>query len=201
MDSSSFCCENEFSALTRDPVARNMIRTLFLNRGKTTRDEIMSDEGARQLKQRCEQAYISQGRQMASEGIRPGLIENAAHAVGMRSGPLELANENADHYSSNQELVDVELVKQRLMCAQALEAAVSWENGLTDPIKADLVSILGWGFPSYTGGVLSYIDTMGINEFISVCDHLREQTTADLNPSSWLRQQAQKTNRVYPPIQ
>ena len=191
----------EFSALTRDPVARNMIRTLFLNRGKTTRDEIMSDEGARQLKQRCEQAYISQGRQMASEGIRPGLIENAAHAVGMRSGPLELANENADHYSSNQELVDVELVKQRLMCAQALEAAASWENGLIDPVKADLASILGWGFPSYTGGVLSYIDTMGINEFISLCDHLTEQTAADFNPSSWLRQQAQETNRVYPPIQ
>ena len=81
---------------------------------------------------------------MAAEGIRPALIENAAHAVGMRSGPLELANQNADHYPSNQELVDVDRVQQRLMCAQALAAADSWENGLTDPVEADLVSILGW---------------------------------------------------------
>lgn len=188
----------EFSALTRDPVARNMIRTLFLNRGKITRDQIMSEASARQLKQRCEEAYISQGRQMAAEGIKPALIENAAHAVGMRSGPLELANENADHYPSSQQLVDVDLVKQRLMCAQALEAAGSWESGLTDPVKADLVSILGWGFPSYTGGVLSYIDTMGINAFISLCDQLSEQSSADFNPSDWLRQRAQEDNQVYP---
>lgn len=188
----------EFSALTRDPVARNMIRTLFLNRGKTTRDQLMSEAGARQLKQRCEAAYISQGRQMAAEGIRPALIENAAHAVGMRSGPLELADENSDHYPSSQRLADVAVVKQRLMCAQALEAACGWENGLTDPVKADLVSILGWGFPSYTGGVLSYIDTMGINEFVSLCDQLSEQSSAEFKPSDWLRRRAQDNNRVYP---
>ncbi len=27
--------------------------------------------------------------------------------------------------------------------------------------EADLGSILGWGFPAYTGGTLSYIDTIG----------------------------------------
>jgi len=188
----------EFSALTRDPVARNMIRTLFLNRGKTTRDQIMSAASARQLKQCCEEAYINQGRQMAAEGIRPALIENAANAVGMRSGPLELANEKAGHDPSNQERVDVDRVKQRLLCAQALAAADSWEHGLTDPVEADLVSILGWGFPSYTGGVLSYIDTMGINAFISLCDQLSERTSAAFNPSDWLRQRAQESNRVYP---
>lgn len=94
--------------------------------------------------------------------------------------------------------MDVELVKQRLMCAQALEAAELWENGLTDPAKADLVSILGWGFPRYTGGVLSYIDTMGINVFIALCDQLSEHSSADFNPSDWLRQRAQENNRVYP---
>ena len=84
------------------------------------------------------------------------------------------------------------------MCAQALAAADSWEHGLTDPVEADLVSILGWGFPSYTGGVLSYIDTMGINAFISLCDQLSERTSATFNPSDWLRQRAQDNNRVYP---
>jgi 3-hydroxyacyl-CoA dehydrogenase/enoyl-CoA hydratase/3-hydroxybutyryl-CoA epimerase len=188
----------EFSALTRDPVARNMIRTLFLNRGKTSRDQIISEESAQQLKQRCERAYIGQGRQMADEGISTALIENAARAVGMRSGPLTLAKKKTDDYRSNQGLVDVNLVQQRLMCAQALEATGSWEHGLTDPVQADLVSILGWGFPSYTGGVLSYVDTMGINAFISLCDQLSEHSSADFKPSDWLRRRAQENNRVYP---
>ena len=187
----------EFSALTRDPVARNMIRTLFLNRGKTTREEILSDESSQQLTQRCEEAYIQQGQQMAAEGVSPSLIENVAHAAGMATGPLTLANDNPDNHSSNQESANVEIVKQRLMCAQALAAAECWEAG-TDPVKADLASTLGWGFPSYTGGVMSYIDTMGLKAFIALCEKLNTQTSAELNPSEWLRRRAQDDDHIYP---
>ncbi len=76
----------EFSALTRDPVARNMIRTLFINRGKTSRAEILSDEGAKQLQQHCEAAYVRQGQALAAEGVKPALIENAAFAAGLPQG-------------------------------------------------------------------------------------------------------------------
>ena len=174
-----------------------MIRTLFLNRGKTTREEILSDESSQQLTQRCEEAYIQQGQQMAAEGVSPSLIENVAHAAGMATGPLTLANDNPDNHSSNQESADVEIVKQRLMCAQALAAAECWEAG-TDPVKADLASTLGWGFPSYTGGVMSYIDTMGLKAFIALCEKLNTQTSAELNPSEWLRRRAQDDDHIYP---
>jgi 3-hydroxyacyl-CoA dehydrogenase/enoyl-CoA hydratase/3-hydroxybutyryl-CoA epimerase len=187
----------EFSALTRDPVARNMIRTLFLNRGKTTREEIMSDEDSQRLKQRCEEAYINQGLQMAAEGVSPALIENVAHGAGMEAGPLARADGNPDSHSSHQKTADVETVKQRLMCAQALAAAECWESEI-EPVKADLASTLGWGFPSYTGGVMSYMDTMGLNAFITLCDKLTSQTSAGLNPSEWLRRRAQEDDRVYP---
>jgi 3-hydroxyacyl-CoA dehydrogenase/enoyl-CoA hydratase/3-hydroxybutyryl-CoA epimerase len=187
----------EFSALTRDPVARNMIRTGFLNRGKTTREEIMSDEVSQQLKQRCEEAYIQQGRQMITEGLGHALIENAAHAAGMNQGPLALGGIKPDEQSPDQNGADVEIVKQRLLCAQALAAAESWEAG-TDPVLADLASTLGWGFPSYTGGVMSYIDTLGLNSFIALCDELTAQTGAGFNPSDWLRLRAREDDRVYP---
>jgi len=186
----------EFSALTRDPVARNMIRTLFLNRGKTTREEIMSDENMQALRQRCEAAYIHQGQQMLAEGVKPALIENVAHAAGMPVGPLSLANSVPDSGPAHQNSVDIEVVKQRLMCAQALVAAEFWEKG-TDPVKADLASTLGWGFPSFTGGVMSYMDTMGLNAFITLCDELSAVTSAELNPSEWLRRRAQEDDRVY----
>jgi 3-hydroxyacyl-CoA dehydrogenase/enoyl-CoA hydratase/3-hydroxybutyryl-CoA epimerase len=187
----------EFSALTRDPVARNLIRTQFLNRGKTTREQIMAEEGAEQLKQRCEGAYIHQGLQMAAEGVKSALIENAAHAAGMPDGPLALADENPETYSSNQRIVDVEIVKQRLLCAQALAASECWEESLTEPARADLTSTLGWGFPAYTGGVMSYIDTMGLKAFIALCDRLNAQTSAEFNPSQWLRGRAKEDDRVY----
>ncbi len=197
MDAALKIESREFSALTRDPVARNMIRTGFLNRGKTTREEIMSEEGSQQLKKRCVEAYIQQGLQMVAEGISPAIIENVAYAAGMAEGPLALADAKPDKHSSHQNGTDVEVVKQRLMCAQALAAAENWEAG-ADPVRADLASTLGWGFPSYTGGVMSYIDTMGLNAFIALCDELSAQTGAGFSPSDWLRKRAREDDRVYP---
>jgi 3-hydroxyacyl-CoA dehydrogenase/enoyl-CoA hydratase/3-hydroxybutyryl-CoA epimerase len=187
----------EFSALTRDPVARNMIRTLFINKGKTSRADILADEGVKQLQQCCEDAYVRQGLALAEEGIKPALIENAAFAAGLPKGPLAMANESAGKFAGNQKVIDAGPVKQRLLCSQALAAAGCWEKGLTDPVKADLASILGWGFPSYTGGVLSYIDTMGLKAFIALCEQLNAQSNAGFSPSEWLRRRAQEDDRVY----
>src|SRR5690606_8879005 len=49
----------------------------------------------------------------------------------------------------------VSLVKDRVLYAQAIEAARTMEEGIvSDPREADVGSILGWGFAPYTGGVL-----------------------------------------------
>jgi 3-hydroxyacyl-CoA dehydrogenase/enoyl-CoA hydratase/3-hydroxybutyryl-CoA epimerase len=62
---------------------------------------------------------------------------------------------------------DVQLVKDRVLYAQALEAARCVQEGVvTDPREADVGSILGWGFAPYTGGVLSFIDTVGAEAFV-----------------------------------
>jgi 3-hydroxyacyl-CoA dehydrogenase/enoyl-CoA hydratase/3-hydroxybutyryl-CoA epimerase len=218
----------EFSALTRDPVARNLIRTLFINKGKTTREQLMADPAAQALQRRCAHAYIQQGRALLAEGVKPALIENAAFAVGLPQGPLAMAHERSAGEAAQSAPAGLEVpavaeanlvkttlekttsakptvaepgfneIRQRLLCAQALAAAVCWEEGLTDPVQADLASILGWSFPSYTGGVLSHIDTLGLNAFISLCDSLSTNTMADLKPSVWLRTRAQNDDRIYP---
>jgi 3-hydroxyacyl-CoA dehydrogenase/enoyl-CoA hydratase/3-hydroxybutyryl-CoA epimerase len=188
----------EFSALTRDPVARNMIRTLFINRGKARREEIMSTTGAQALRQRCEQAYIQQGLAMAEQGVKAALIENGAFAAGLEPGPLALAGEDPTRFAGNRELVDAGTIARRLLSAQALAAAECWEEGVTDPVRADLASLLGWGYPKYTGGVMSYIDTLGLTGFIAQCDALRKERGAPLEPSEWLRGQARENDRIYP---
>jgi len=198
MDAALKIESREFSTLTRDPVARNMIRTLFINRGKASGKEIMAHKSAGLLKRRCETSYINQGIRLASEGFKPALIENAAFAAGLASGPLAMSEESVDEYAGNQILGQVETVKQRLLCSQALAAAECWEEGLIDPITADLISTIGWGFPSYTGGVMSYIDTMGLKPFLALCDALSTKTNAELKPSQWLRSKAQEEDRIYP---
>jgi 3-hydroxyacyl-CoA dehydrogenase/enoyl-CoA hydratase/3-hydroxybutyryl-CoA epimerase len=187
----------EFSALTRDPVARNMIRTLFIHRGKTSRDEILSAEGARQLKARCEEAYAREGLALAERGVKTALIENAAFAAGLEPGPLEALGADLGRFSTNRNDADAHVIARRLLSAQALAAAECWEQGLVEPAQADLVSVLGWGFPKYTGGVMSYIDTLGLTAFIAQCDQLSTETGAQLTPSDWLRARAEESDRIY----
>ena len=57
----------------------------------------------------------------------------------------------------------IEELKKRLLTIQALETARCVEEGVvTHAEDGDIGSIFGWGFPPYTGGTLSYIDTIGI---------------------------------------
>lgn len=188
----------EFSALTRDPVARNMIRTLFINKAKAGRPDEAQQALNEKLKESCEKAYVREGLCMVGEGIGPALIENAAFAAGLPEGPLSMAEEETSDVGSA--TPDVEEVKQRLLSVQALAAAECWEEGLIEPVDADLASVLGWGFPSYTGGVISYIDTMGLGAFIALCDKFADQGWASGKPSDWLRAKAGEGDRIYPAV-
>jgi 3-hydroxyacyl-CoA dehydrogenase/enoyl-CoA hydratase/3-hydroxybutyryl-CoA epimerase len=64
-------------------------------------------------------------------------------------------------------------VRVRLMYIQALETARCMEEGVvTSAAEADLGAVLGWGFPAYTGGTLSFIDTVGLPAFVKECRRL-----------------------------
>jgi 3-hydroxyacyl-CoA dehydrogenase/enoyl-CoA hydratase/3-hydroxybutyryl-CoA epimerase len=71
-----------------------------------------------------------------------------------------------DQFAPNGKVLDeqpsVEEIKDRILYAQAIEAARTMEENIVeDPREADVGSILAWGFAPYTGGVLSFIDTIG----------------------------------------
>ncbi len=56
-------------------------------------------------------------------------------------------------------------IQQRLLYIQSLETARCMEEGVvTETADADIGSVFGWGFPPWTGGTLSYIDTVGIEQ-------------------------------------
>lgn len=74
-------------------------------------------------------------------------------------------------FNSKMDVMSNEIVAKRLLHRQSIEAYRCLEEGvLTSVIDGDIGSLLGWGFPPYTGGALSYIDFVGMDSFIAECD-------------------------------
>jgi 3-hydroxyacyl-CoA dehydrogenase/enoyl-CoA hydratase/3-hydroxybutyryl-CoA epimerase len=96
------------------------------------------------------------------------------------------------------QLETAEVVK-RLMYVQALETTRCMEEGVvTTAAEADLGSILGWGFPAWTGGTLSYIDTIGIRAFVAECERMSKRYGKRFKPSKWLKQRAERNEPFHP---
>ncbi|MEO5599070.1 MAG: 3-hydroxyacyl-CoA dehydrogenase NAD-binding domain-containing protein [Novosphingobium sp.] len=118
--------------------------------------------------------YPTDGRKM----LWPGLKDMAADAVSTAG---------------------VEECKRRLLYRQALEAARCFaEDVITDPRAADIGALLGFGFPAWTGGPLSYIDMIGARRFVDECDALAERFGSRFTPPHELRQMASEGGSYYP---
>jgi 3-hydroxyacyl-CoA dehydrogenase/enoyl-CoA hydratase/3-hydroxybutyryl-CoA epimerase len=92
----------------------------------------------------------------------------------------------------------IEVLKDRFMAIQALEAAKVMEEGVvSDPREADVGSILGYGFAPYTGGTLSYIDTLGADNFVELCQTLADQFGDRFAPTQGLKTMATKNTGFY----
>ena len=94
--------------------------------------------------------------------------------------------------------VDMDVLKQRFLVTVALEAARTVEEGIvTDPREADVGSILGFGFAPYTGGALSYIDGMGIADFVALAEKLEAEYGPRFAPTPLLKDLAAKGETFY----
>lgn len=90
-------------------------------------------------------------------------------------------------------------IQNRLLYIQALEAARCVEEQVVvEAADADLGSILALGYPTWTGGTLSFIDTVGVARFVSECDRLAEKYGERFSPSPWLRERASTHSLFYP---
>ena len=94
--------------------------------------------------------------------------------------------------------VSVSDIKNRFLATVALEAARTMEEGIvTDPREADIGSILGFGFAPYTGGALSYIDGMGIQAFVDMCEDLARNHGSHFEPTALLKEMAASGETFY----
>ncbi len=92
------------------------------------------------------------------------------------NGKKKLWPELSTIFNAKIDALDKEMIAKRIMHRQALESYRCLDEGvLNSVIDGDIGSVLGWGFPIYTGGALSYIDFVGMDNFITDCDNFKEK--------------------------
>ena len=89
-------------------------------------------------------------------------------------------------------------VKDRIMYTQAIEAARTFDEKIIhDPREADLGSIFGWGFAPFTGGAISFIDTIGAKAFVARADELAKAYGEQFEVPALLREMAKTGETFY----
>ena len=93
---------------------------------------------------------------------------------------------------------EAEELERRFLFIQALEAARCLEDGIIEyPADADLGSVLGVGYPSWTGGTLSFIETIGLADFVKGCRKLARSYGARFRPSEAMIERAEQNRLFY----
>jgi 3-hydroxyacyl-CoA dehydrogenase/enoyl-CoA hydratase/3-hydroxybutyryl-CoA epimerase len=94
--------------------------------------------------------------------------------------------------------VDLSELQQRMLFAEAVESVRCLEeNVLTTVADANIGSIMGIGFPPWTGGVLQYVNGYpgGVAAFVARADQLAERYGERFTPSPLLRKKAENGER------
>jgi 3-hydroxyacyl-CoA dehydrogenase/enoyl-CoA hydratase/3-hydroxybutyryl-CoA epimerase len=85
-----------------------------------------------------------------------------------------------------------------LLLIQALETARCFaEHVLTDVREADVGAILGFGYAPFTGGPLSWIDTMGTGTFVAKCKAYQKAHGKRYAPPKLLVEMAERHETFY----
>ena len=93
---------------------------------------------------------------------------------------------------------DLSDVQHRLMMAQVLEAVRALEEGVLEDIReGDVGAILGWGFAPWSGGPFSWLDILGAEKAVAICDKLEKAHGARFAAPKLLKDVAAKGQTFY----
>lgn len=119
---------------------------------------------------------------------RGGKQKKAGFYVYEGKGPALLWDGIAEHFPVTKEGYDRERMKDRFLFCQIIESG--WclqEKIITEVAGANLMSVYGWGFPGYTGGVLRYVESFGREPFVGRCKELEERYGQRFSVPRYLR--------------
>ena len=132
---------------------------------------------------------VSQGRYGKKAGM--GFYDYDGKTKKIWSGLQEL-------YPLSEKQPDIKEVQKRLLTIQTLEAIRAIEQKvITDVRDADVGAIFGWGYCPWSGGPVSYVDTMGTNIFLRQCEQMMKDYGGRFNPGKLLREMGRGSERFY----
>lgn len=162
---------------------------------KETRDGLEADAAAgRGVQQYQDHAAYALVDRMIEEFGRTGKLGGAGfynYADGHRTGLWEGL---AEHFCGQEE-IPFEDMKERMLFAEALETLKCLDEGVLRSVEdANIGSILGIGFPAWTGGVVQYMNqyTGGLAGFVARCGELAERYGERFLPPVSLAQKAER---------
>lgn len=129
---------------------------------------------------------------------RPGKKGGAGFYDYPEGGQKKLWPGLAEHYPLLENQPSAEEVEERLLFIQLAAVAKMYDqNVVHDPQSADLGAIFGWGFAPWTGGPMSHIDTIGVDEFVRISDNLAQKYGERFAPPSSFRDKAKAGENFY----
>ena len=99
-----------------------------------------------------------------------------------------------EKYNSKHEGVDIHELGERMLFAEAIDSVNCLEEGvLTTVADGNIGSILGIGFPAWTGGVLQYINGYpgGMKAFVARAEEFAQKYGERFAPSDYLKKRAE----------
>ena len=100
------------------------------------------------------------------------------------------------HVGAPKDFEDQEVI-DRLMIPMCLELVRCLEENIVSSVAdADMSLIMGIGFPPFRGGALKYIDSIGVKNFVELCDKYSD-LGAMYEPTAKLREMAANGESFY----
>ena len=98
-----------------------------------------------------------------------------------------------DAFGAGSNEIPFEDMKERFLFVQSLETVRCMEEGVIEKIAdANIGSIMGIGFPAWTGGVVQYINQYGLREFVARAQELADKYGERFTPPALLVEKAEK---------
>ncbi len=134
---------------------------------------------------------------MLNEFKRPGKKEGAGFYDYPADGKKRIWPGLTEHFVKADKArpsdADFAAMQERLLYRQAIESARCYEEGVLRNVPdANIGSIFGIGFAPWTGGVLQYINYIGLPQFVKRADELAAQHGERFSPPQLLRDMANK---------
>jgi len=99
--------------------------------------------------------------------------------------------------TENREFTDEQIV-ERMMIPMCIETIRCLEEGIVSgPADADMGLVYGIGFPPFRGGVLHYIDTIGMDNFCTMCEQYKD-LGALYHPTDGMKKMAADGKSFFP---